>query len=66
MDGELYWREVIYRKYGCAWSGWCSNVVQGFYGIKLWKFIRKGWENIASYVRFARDEVSRIRFSFGF
>jgi hypothetical protein len=49
-------------KYGSLWGGWCSREVAGAFGVGLWKFIRKGWENFSKFLRYEVGDGSRIRF----
>lgn len=37
---------------GGAAQGWCPNLVQGPYGVCLWKSIRKGWDVFCGCVSF--------------
>jgi hypothetical protein len=41
-EREAYWRLVVKIKYGFMNGGWCSKVVEGPYGVGVWKHIR-GW-----------------------
>jgi hypothetical protein len=34
---------VVEVKYDNLWGGWCSNAVVGFYGVGVWKNIKRGW-----------------------
>jgi hypothetical protein len=43
---------VVDLKYERQWGGWCSNGVDGSYGVGLWNFIRRGWEEFSSFTRF--------------
>jgi hypothetical protein len=36
--------------------------VTGSYGVSVWKFIRRRWDNVAKYLRFEVGEGSHIRF----
>ncbi|XP_041019121.1 uncharacterized protein LOC121261047 [Juglans microcarpa x Juglans regia] len=42
-EREAFWRAVIDSQFGEAWRGWCSNEVQGTYGVGLWKNIMSLW-----------------------
>jgi len=53
---------VIEVKYGSVRGGWSSLPVTGSYGVSVWKFIRRGWDNVAKYLRFDVGEGSHIRF----
>jgi len=43
-------------------GGWCSLPVLGPYGVSVWKFIRRGWDNVAKYLHFEVGDGSHIRF----
>ena len=53
MERTALWRRVIETKYGsmflCFFLGGggrgCSCSVQGPYGVGLWNYIRKGWDD---------------------
>jgi hypothetical protein len=49
-------------KYGSVKGGWCSLPVTGPYGVSVWKFIRRGWDNVAKFLRFEVGDGSHIRF----
>jgi hypothetical protein len=40
---EALGRLVVDIKYGSSQGRWCSNDVNGSYGVRLWKNIRRGW-----------------------
>jgi len=62
MDRDAWWRVAVESKYGSLWGGWCPREVAGAFGVGLWKFIRKGWENFSKFLRFEVGDGSRIRF----
>jgi hypothetical protein len=41
---------------------WCSNGVNGSYGVGLWKFIRRDWEEFSRCTRFEVGDGSKINF----
>jgi hypothetical protein len=43
---------MIEVKYGSVRGGWCSLLVTGPYGVSVWKFIRRGWDSVAKFLRF--------------
>jgi hypothetical protein len=49
-------------KYGCKWEDWCSNSVQGSYGVCLWKTIRKGWNHFSQFVSFKVGDGASLKF----
>jgi hypothetical protein len=62
QERDALWRSVIEVKYGSVRGGWSSLSVTGCYGVSVWKFIRRGWDNVAKYLRFEVGEGSHIRF----
>lgn len=48
---EVYWGMGEEGGVGAA-QGWCPNLVQGPYGVCLWKSIRKGWDVFCGCVSF--------------
>jgi hypothetical protein len=62
QERDALWRSVIEVKYGSVRGGWSSLSVTGSYGVSVWKFIRRGWDNVAKYLRFEVGEGSHIRF----
>ena len=66
MERDFLWRRVVDAKYGSmlGWGCWCSNGVQGTYGICLRKNIRKGMDNFHSLVAFKVGDGANIKFWF--
>jgi len=62
QDCGALWRSVIEVKYVSVRGGWSLLPVTGSYGVSVWKFIRRGWDNVAKYLRFEVGEGSYIRF----
>jgi len=62
QERDALWRSVIEVKYGSVRGGWCSLPVTGPFGVYVWKFIRKGWDNVAKFLRFEVGDGSHIRF----
>lgn len=54
--------KVVEVKYGSMWGGWCSNPIQGPYGMSLWKTIRKGWNRFTRWVNFRVGDGSYLMF----
>lgn len=56
MERDASPRRVVDAKYGSLLGGgaqgWCPNLVQGPYGVCLWKSIRKGWDVFCGCVSF--------------
>jgi len=62
QEHNALWRSVIEVKYGSVRGGWCSLPVTGPYGVNVGKFIRRGWDNVAKYLRFEVGDGSHIHF----
>jgi hypothetical protein len=62
QERDALWRSVIEVKYESVRGGWCSLPVTGPYGVSVWKFIRRGWDNVAKFLRFEVGDESHIRF----
>ena len=53
---------VVEAKYGCMNGVWCTKVVEGPYGVGMWKHIRRGWEVFSKFINFRVGNGSNIRF----
>jgi hypothetical protein len=53
---------VINVEYGSVRGGWCSLPVAGSYGVSVWKYIRRGWDTFAKYVRLEVGDGYHVRF----
>jgi hypothetical protein len=62
QERDALWRSAIEVKYGSVRGGWCSLLVTGPLGVSVWKFIRKGWDNVAKFLHFEVGDGSHIRF----
>jgi len=62
MDRDAWWRVAVDSKYGSLWGGWCSREVAEAFGVGLWKYIRKGWENFSKFLRYEVGDGNRTRF----
>jgi hypothetical protein len=49
-------------KFGSLWGGWCSLEATGAFEVRLWKNIRKWWENFSCHTNFVVGDGSRISF----
>jgi hypothetical protein len=58
----VYWRLVVEVKHGCMNGGWCTKVVEGPYGVGMWKHIRRGWGVFSRFISFGVGDGSHIRF----
>jgi hypothetical protein len=61
-ESEAYWRLVVEVKHGCMNGSWCTKVVEGPYGVGLWKHIQKGWGVFLRFISFGVGDGSHIRF----
>jgi hypothetical protein len=41
-EEDAWWRKLVEVKYNIMRGGWCSKEVGGFYGVGVWKCIRRG------------------------
>ena len=62
MESNALWRRIIEAKYGCMLWGGGGLVLYGPYGVGLWKYIRKGWEEFYSFIIFKVGDGSCIKF----
>jgi hypothetical protein len=62
QERDALWRSVIEVKYGSVRGDWSSLPVTESYGVSVWKFIPRGWDNVAKYLRFEVGEESHIHF----
>jgi hypothetical protein len=53
---------VFALKYEIQRGGWCSEDARGFYGVSLWRYIRKNWGAFSNYISFKVGDGLRIRF----
>jgi hypothetical protein len=50
-------------KYGSLWGVWGPPIVPvGAFGVRLWKNIRKEWDNFFSLTRFEVEDGAKISF----
>jgi hypothetical protein len=61
-ERKALWRSVIDVKYGSLWSGWCSDVGKGPYGVSLWKFIRRGCDTFYPLFSFVVGDGQKVKF----
>ena len=62
MERVALWRQVIEVKYGSEWGGWCTRLVNGPYGVGLWKYISQGWPSFPSHILYDIGDGSRVKF----
>jgi hypothetical protein len=43
-------------------GGWCSDLGKGPYGVNVWKFIRRGWDNFSQHCTFVVGDGKRVKF----
>ena len=53
---------MIRGKNGEEQGGWCSQEVREWYGVGLWKEIRKDWHLISSRLSFVVGNERRVKF----
>jgi hypothetical protein len=56
------WRRAIEKRSGSLWGGWCTAVVNGPYGVSLWKYIRRDWEKFSRFINFEWETVPKLYF----
>uniref|UniRef100_A0A2N9J257 Reverse transcriptase domain-containing protein n=1 Tax=Fagus sylvatica TaxID=28930 RepID=A0A2N9J257_FAGSY len=61
-EREALWRLVVDAKYGSLWGGWSSKSGRGPYGVSVWKFIRKGWEEFSLHCSFSVGDGRKVKF----
>jgi hypothetical protein len=61
-ERDALWRLVVDAKYGSLWGGWCSKVDKGPYGVSVWKYIRRGWDNFLQHCGFVVGDGKRVKF----
>jgi hypothetical protein len=52
------------QKYGSVREGWCSLPAVGSYGVSVWKYIRRGWDTFAKYMRLEVGDGHHVRFCY--
>ena len=62
MEREALWRRVIKEKYISLGGGWSTQRVHGSYGMSLWKYISKGWDQFSKFLKFKVGDGSQTRF----
>jgi hypothetical protein len=43
VEKEVFWFQIVDKKYGSLVGRWCTKGLTGTYGVSLWKHIRRGW-----------------------
>ena len=61
-DRNIFWRKVIYCKFGESFGGWHTGGLKSDYGTSLWKEIRKEWPSFFQNSVFALRDGRRINF----
>ena len=62
LERESFWRKVIVGKFGEEKGGWTTREVRVSYGMGLWKYIRKGWEEflLRTSIRIGKGRCTRF------
>ena len=55
-ENDAFWRKLVAMKYGTNPGDWVSRVGQGTYGVSVWKYVRKGWEQFSAHIKFKVGE----------
>ena len=61
-EREAFWKQVISQKYGVEEGDWCTRVVSGRYGVRLWKTIRNEWLFLNSRLAYQVGNGRRVKF----
>jgi hypothetical protein len=61
-EREVWWRIVVYAKFGSVRGGLCSVDPPGLHGAGLSKNIRRGWSLFCSHARFELGDKFKIIF----
>jgi hypothetical protein len=62
VERDALWRRVIAEKFGLVGGGWSTQRVHGSYGMSLWKYISKGWDQLHKFLELKVGDGSRIPF----
>ena len=62
LERDTLWRRMINGKYESLGIGWSTRVVNGPYGVSLWKHIRSGWEKFERFIAFKVGNGARTKF----
>jgi hypothetical protein len=62
VDREAFWRRLILGKYESLGGGWSTKVVNGPYGVSLWKNIRSERDKFFRFVTFQIGTGAQIKF----
>jgi hypothetical protein len=62
VEHDSLWKQVIVTKYGYESGSWSPGIVNGPYGMSVWKHIRQGWDRFFPHIKFVLGCGSRIRF----
>uniref|UniRef100_A0A2N9HEY0 Reverse transcriptase domain-containing protein n=1 Tax=Fagus sylvatica TaxID=28930 RepID=A0A2N9HEY0_FAGSY len=62
VERDALWRRVIAEKFGSVGGGWSTQQAHGSYGMSLWKYISKGWDQFYKFLEFKVGDGSWIPF----
>ena len=53
---------MIDLKYVSMGDGWSTKAAQGAYGVSLWKYIQREWDNFSWYIKYKVGDGNSIKF----
>jgi hypothetical protein len=62
IERDVLWRLVMETKYESLRRGWCSKEVARTFGVRVWKFIIRGWEMFSKFVKYEVGDGSKVSF----
>lgn len=49
-------------KHGSMEGGWCTTPSNGPYGVRLWKYIQRGWAKFSTFITFEVGDGTKVKF----
>ena len=65
VEHDSLWKQVIVTKYGYESGSWSPGIVNGPYGMSVWKHIRQGWDRFSPHIKFVLGCGSAFGWTFG-